>query len=104
MHQPTNWPRKQKKLTSNLSRLRWDFIKTSYMKILDIKVLKGPNYWSVRRPKLIQMRLDLEEMEDRPTNKIPGFRERLEKLLPTLIEHRCSEDGRGGFFHRVDEG
>src|SRR5258705_1249473 len=74
------------------------------MKILDIKVLKGPNYWSVRRPKLIQMKIDLEEMEHKPTNKIPGFRERLEKLIPSLIEHRCSEDGRGGFFHRVDEG
>lgn len=74
------------------------------MKILEIKVLRGPNYWSVRRPKLIQMKLDLEEMEQRPTNKIPGFRERLEKLLPSLYEHRCSEDAEGGFFHRVDEG
>ena len=48
------------------------------MKILEMKVLKGPNYWSVRRPKLIQMKIDLEEMEDRPTNKIPGFKQRLE--------------------------
>jgi cyanophycin synthetase len=74
------------------------------MQILDIKVLKGPNYWSVRRAKLIQMKLDLEEKENMPTNKIPGFRERLEKLLPSLYEHRCSEGVRGGFFHRVDEG
>ena len=74
------------------------------MKILEIKVLKGPNYWSVRRAKLIQMKIDLEEKENMPTNKIPGFRERLEKLLPSLIEHRCSEGVRGGFFHRVDEG
>ncbi len=29
------------------------------MKIVDIKVLKGPNYWSIRRGKLIQMTLDL---------------------------------------------
>ena len=50
------------------------------------------------------MKLDLEEMEQRPTNKIPGFRERLEKLIPSLYEHRCSEDGPGGFFHRVEEG
>ncbi|HEV8287096.1 MAG TPA: cyanophycin synthetase [Chitinophagaceae bacterium] len=74
------------------------------MKIIEIKVLKGPNYWSIRRSKLIQMKLDLEEMEQRPTNKIPGFRERLEKLIPSLYEHRCSEDAAGGFFHRVDEG
>ncbi|MBI5856013.1 MAG: cyanophycin synthetase [Sphingobacteriales bacterium] len=74
------------------------------MKILEIKVLKGPNYWSVRRLKLIQMKLDLEEKENMPTNKIPGFRERLEKMLPSLYEHRCSEGVPGGFFHRVDEG
>ncbi len=74
------------------------------MKILEIKVLRGPNYWSIRRPKLIQMKLDLEEMEQRPTNKIPGFRERLEKLIPSLYEHRCSEDKPGGFFSRVEDG
>jgi len=74
------------------------------MRILEIKVMKGPNYWSVRRPKLIQLKIDLEEMEQRPTNKIPGFRERLEKLIPTLYEHRCSEGVPGGFFQRVDEG
>ena len=74
------------------------------MQILELKVLKGPNYWSVRRNKLIQMKLDLEDLEQQPTNKIEGFRERLETMLPSLIEHRCSEDVRGGFFHRVDEG
>ena len=74
------------------------------MQILEIKVLKGPNYWSIRRPKLIQLKLDLEELEELPTNKIAGFRERLEKLLPSLYEHRCSEGEPGGFFLRVDEG
>src|SRR6476620_1154910 len=74
------------------------------MKILEIKVLRGPNYWSIRRSKLIQMKLDLEEMEQQPTNKIPGFRERLEKLLPTLYEHRCSEGEPGGFLSRVEQG
>jgi len=74
------------------------------MKIAEIKVLKGPNYWSVRRPKLIQMKLDLEEMEEKPTNHIHGFRERLEKMFPSMIEHRCSVGERGGFFQRVEEG
>ena len=74
------------------------------MKILEIKILRGPNYWSVRRPKLIQMKLDLEEMEQKPTNTIEGFRERLENLLPTLYDHRCSEGAPGGFFSRVEEG
>src|SRR5437762_9104695 len=74
------------------------------MKIIEIKVLKGRNDWSNRRSKLIQMKQDLEEMEQCPTNKIPDFRERLEKLIPTLYGHRCSEDEPGGFFHRVDAG
>ena len=74
------------------------------MKILKIQALRGPNIWSIRRTKLIQMRLDLEELEERPTDKIQGFRERLEALLPTLIEHRCSEGCHGGFFQRVDRG
>ena len=34
------------------------------MKITEIKVLRGPNYWSIRRPKLIQVKIDLEEMEE----------------------------------------
>lgn len=74
------------------------------MKIIEIKTLRGPNYWSVRRPKLIQMKLDLEDLETKPTNEIPGFRQRLEQLFPSLIEHRCSEGTRGGFFKRVEEG
>ena len=74
------------------------------MKIIDTKILRGPNYWSIRRNKLIQMRLDLEEMEQFPTNKIPGFRERLEALLPTMFSHRCSEGVPGGFFQRVEAG
>ncbi len=74
------------------------------MKILNIQALRGPNIWSVNRKKLIQMRLDLEEMEQSPTNKIPGFRQRIEALMPSLVEHRCSEDKKGGFFERIERG
>lgn len=66
--------------------------------------MRGPNYWSVRRHKLIQMRLDLEELEQCPTNKIDGFSERLEKMLPSMFSHRCSEKVAGGFFMRVKNG
>lgn len=74
------------------------------MKIEKIQALRGPNIWSVQRKKLIQMRLDLEDMEEKPTNKISGFRERIEAMFPTMIEHRCSEGVRGGFFSRIDRG
>ncbi len=50
------------------------------------------------------MRLDLEALEQQPTNKIPGFRERLEAMFPSMYEHRCSEGKPGGFFYRVEKG
>ncbi len=74
------------------------------MKIEKIQVLRGPNIWSIRRQKLVQMRLNLEEVEQLPTNKIDGFRERLEALIPSLYTHRCSEGVEGGFFQRVEMG
>jgi cyanophycin synthetase len=74
------------------------------MKIVELKVLRGPNYWSIKKDKLIQMLLDLEDLEFRPTNKIHGFDERLQHLLPSLYEHECSEGVPGGFFIRVKEG
>lgn len=89
---------------SNLSVIDTNCKYLLLMKILEIKILKGPNYWSVRRTKLIQMKLDLEEMEQHPTNTIEGFRERLEAMFPTMYSHRCSVGKPGGFFQRVEEG
>lgn len=74
------------------------------MIIRDIKILRGPNYWSNRRGNLIQMELDLLEMETLPSNKIEGFNARLKALIPTLYTHHCSEGHEGGFFERLDEG
>ena len=74
------------------------------MKILRTQTLRGPNYWSVRRHKLIQMRLDLEDLADKPSNLILGFYEGLVEALPTLVEHFCSRKRRGGFLERVGEG
>lgn len=74
------------------------------MKILDIKAMNGPNYWSPTRHKLIVMLLDLEEMEQRPTDKIPGFLDRISAMMPTLYTHRCSEGVPGGFYSRIKEG
>lgn len=74
------------------------------MKIMELKVLRGPNYWSIKKTRLIHMLLDLEELEELPTNKIPGFYERIKELLPSLYNHYCSEGAPGGFFERVKDG
>ncbi|HEX8474612.1 MAG TPA: cyanophycin synthetase [Pyrinomonadaceae bacterium] len=74
------------------------------MRILEIKALRGPNYWSGHWKKLIVMRLDLEDFEQQPTDKIEGFTVRLRELMPGLVEHGCSYQKRGGFLRRVEEG
>jgi cyanophycin synthetase len=74
------------------------------MKIREINAMRGPNFWSIRRHKLIVMVLDLEEMEEFPSNKIEGFPERLKSMFPSMYSHRCSEGCEGGFFMRLDDG
>lgn len=74
------------------------------MRILKIQTLRGPNYWSIRRHKLIVMRLDLDKLAETPSNEIPGFYEGLVEALPSLEGHYCSPGCRGGFLMRVREG
>ncbi|MBV8623324.1 MAG: acetate--CoA ligase family protein, partial [Herbaspirillum sp.] len=64
--------------------------------------LKGPNIWTYRSA--LEVWIDIGELEDFPSNTIPGFTERLTTWLPTLIEHRCSYEVRGGFVRRLEEG
>ena len=74
------------------------------MKIIEIKVMRGANYWSGNRKKLIIMKLDIGEWEQRPTNTIKGFGEVLEKLLPFLKSRKCSERIENSFLEHVKTG
>lgn len=74
------------------------------MKIISVKVLNGPNYWSINRKKLIAVKLDLEDYEYAPTNLLLDFNARLKKLIPTLHSHFCSPGFEGGFYLRLEEG
>lgn len=74
------------------------------MKILETRTLRGPNYWSGYWKKLIIMRLDIGDYEDRPTDKINGFLDRLKEVLPSICVHGCSYQEEGGFLKRVEEG
>ncbi len=66
--------------------------------------MRGPNYWSVTRHKLIVMILDLQEMEERSTSTIPEFRRRLESTLPGLKNYPCTTGKEEGFLQQVEEG
>jgi cyanophycin synthetase len=74
------------------------------MRILKTQTLRGPNYWSIRYAKLIVLRVDLEELADRPSDTIPGFYAGLVATLPSLEAHFCSPGCPGGFLSRVREG
>jgi cyanophycin synthetase len=50
------------------------------------------------------MKVDLGKYEQFPTDKLDGFCERLQQLIPSLYEHECSEMKPGGFFERVRRG
>ena len=65
-------------------------------------VYRGPNVWA--RMPVILMVIDIGELEDRPTNKIPGFYERLTECIPSLYDHGCSLGRPGGFLQRMREG
>ena len=77
-------------------------MKSKDIKFLEIRYLRGPNIWTYRP--VIEALVDIGELEDFPSNTIPGFYERLTALLPSLIEHRCSYGERGGFLRRLQEG
>lgn len=74
------------------------------MKVLKTQTLRGPNYWSIRYGKLIVVRLDLEDLAERPSDTIDGFYEGLVAALPSLVEHFCSPGMRGGFLSRIETG
>ncbi|HXO20663.1 MAG TPA: acetate--CoA ligase family protein, partial [Thermoanaerobaculia bacterium] len=71
------------------------------MEILETRVYRGPNLYALRP--VIRLKVDLGELEDYPTRKLPGFNERLLALVPTLDEHTCSYDAPGGFIRRLTE-
>ncbi|WP_153132906.1 cyanophycin synthetase [Dechloromonas hortensis] len=70
--------------------------------IRDIISLRGPSIWTY--PPAIEAWIDIGEFEDYPSNKLPGFVDRLKAWLPSLVEHRCNYGEHGGFLRRLDEG
>jgi cyanophycin synthetase len=72
------------------------------IQLLRVSHLGGPNIWTYRP--VIEAWLDLGELEECPSNKLPGLYERLTAWLPGLVEHRCGVGERGGFLERLRDG
>jgi cyanophycin synthetase len=72
------------------------------IEILSHRHLRGPNMWSYNPA--LEVLIDIGDLEDYPSDLIPGFYDRLCKCLPSLHEHRCSYGEPGGFLKRVEEG
>jgi cyanophycin synthetase len=72
------------------------------MQIRKVLYLVGPNIWA--NYPVIEAWVDLGEFETKPSNTLPGFNDRVMAWLPSMIEHRCSEGVRGGFFSRMRDG
>lgn len=72
------------------------------IKIRRAQFLRGPNVWTYRS--VMEVWLDLDALEDYPSNQIPGLIPRLREWLPALEEHHCGVGERGGFLQRLEEG
>ena len=76
--------------------------KKNDIKFLRVTYLRGPNIWTYRP--VLEAWLDIGELEDYPSNLLPGFTERLTAWLPGLVEHHCGVGYRGGFLERLRDG
>ena len=72
------------------------------LEILRTRVYRGPNVWSYDQ--CVHLLVDLGELEQWPSARIPGFVDRLVEALPGVAEHSCSTGRRGGFLDRLREG
>ncbi|MBI5280296.1 MAG: cyanophycin synthetase [Candidatus Solibacter usitatus] len=72
------------------------------MEFRKVLALRGPNIWA--NFPVIEAWVDLGELNDKGSDEIPGFNERLMSWLPSMVEHRCSVGERGGFFERLRRG
>ncbi len=72
------------------------------LRILETRILRGPNFWS--RSPVVRMLVDLGSLEQFPSNTIPGFVDGLVAWIPSLEDHACSLNRRGGFLTRLRDG
>ena len=72
------------------------------MEFRKVLALRGPNVWA--NFPVLEAWVELGTYKDCSSDEQPGFNDRLTSWLPTMVEHRCSEGVRGGFFERLRRG
>ncbi len=72
------------------------------LRIVEERVYRGPNFWSYEPA--IKLIVDLGPLEEYPTNKLPGFTEKLLATVPGVAAHSCGTGRRGGFEERLRDG
>lgn len=72
------------------------------MEFRKVLALSGPNVWA--NFSVLEAWVDLGVLKDSPSDELPGLNDRLTSWLPSMVEHRCSEGERGGFFERLRRG
>ena len=72
------------------------------LRLLQKSVYRGPHLFSGLP--MIRLQIDLGRLESWPTDRLPGFAERLVGLLPGLASHGCSYKTPGGLLKRLEEG
>lgn len=72
------------------------------LQLLERSVYRGPNLFGMRA--MIRLQVDLHALEERPSDRLPGFVDGLLALLPGLKQHGCSIRTAGGFERRLRDG
>ena len=72
------------------------------MRVIERGVYRGAHLYSLTP--MIRIKLDLGSLEAWPSNRLPGFAERLLAVLPGLHGHGCCFRRPGGFVRRLEEG
>jgi hypothetical protein len=72
------------------------------IRVTALRTVRGANFWS--RNQITRMDLAVGAYDDISSAHVSGFKDRLQRAMPGLIEHRCSIGERGGFLTRLEQG
>ena len=72
------------------------------MRVVEKSVYQGPHRFG--STPMIRLLVELGLLQDLPTNRLPGFTDRLLAAVPTLVNHGCSGRRPGGFEKRLRQG